>query len=53
MKKAKYRGIPCRFDPVTNELEVSNWFFDFLVDINIWWDFDVLGLEELPIILLE
>jgi hypothetical protein len=47
--KARYRSIPCFFDPQNNELQGRNWFYDILVDINIWVDFRLLGLEELPI----
>lgn len=49
MKKAYYRWIPCYFDPKTNELIGRNWFYDILVDIDMWFDFEVLGIEELPI----
>ena len=49
MKRAKYRGIPCYYDKFTNELETDNWIYDKLIDLNIWFDFEILQLEELPI----
>lgn len=49
MKKAHYRWIPCYFNPFNNELIGRNWFYDILVSINIWIDFEILGIDELPI----
>lgn len=49
MKNAYYRGIPCYFDPIDCEIMGRNWFWDILVDINIFIDFTILELEELPI----
>jgi len=53
MKKAYYRGIPCYYNPLTGDLEGRNWFWDKLVDINLYIDFEILGLEELPIYIKE
>jgi len=49
MKKAHYRCIPSYFNPETNELIGRNWFWDILVGINVWFDFMILEIEELPI----
>ncbi len=49
MKNATYRGIPCWYNPIDNELKGKNWLFDILISFNIWWDFNVLLLEELPL----
>jgi len=49
MKKAYYRRIPCYFDIDTHELVGRNWFYDLLVGINIWIDFEILKIEEIPI----
>jgi hypothetical protein len=49
MKKAYYRRIPAYFDPETNEIMGRNKFYDILIDINIWIDFQILNLEELPV----
>ena len=49
MKKAYYRRIPCYFNGQTNELVGRNRFYDILIDINIWFDFEILQLDELPI----
>ncbi len=48
-RKARYRAIPCWFDTTTDELTGRNWFYDILVDINIWFDLNILELDELPI----
>ena len=53
MKKAYYRMIPCFFNPNTNELEGRNWFYDLLIELNVWIDFELLGIEELPIYIEE
>jgi hypothetical protein len=49
MKKAYYRGIPCYFDLDTSELVGRNWFYDILVDINIWIDLYIVDVEFFPI----
>jgi len=48
-RNAKYRGIPCWFDESTNEIKGKNWLFDKLIEVNVWFDFEVLQIEELPI----
>lgn len=49
MKKAYYRRIPCYFNEETNEIIGRNKFYDILIDINIWFDYEILNLEELPV----
>ena len=55
MKKQKvnvnafYRSVPCYYDIVSGEIVGRNWFYDLLIGINVWWDFKVLNLQELPI----
>ena len=49
MRNASYRGIPCWYNPVNDELKGKNWFYDFIVSLNIWFDFHVLRMEGLPI----
>jgi hypothetical protein len=53
MKKAKYRGIPCYFNIFTCEIEGRNWFYDLLLDLNIWIDVNIVGVEGFPIIIEE
>lgn len=48
-KKAKYRGIPCYYNEETEELGGRNWFYDILVSINIFLDYEIFLLDELPI----
>lgn len=53
MKRALYRKIPCYFNPSTNELIGTNMFYDILVWINIFIDFYLVGLTELPVEVLD
>lgn len=48
-RKAKYRKIPAYFDMETNELYGTNWFYDKLIELNIWFDVNIIGVESLPI----
>lgn len=49
IRKASYRGVPAWFDLETEELVGINWLCDRLIDLNLWWDIEVLGIEEIPI----
>ena len=49
MKKARYRGIPAYFDVFTGELKGRNWFYDLLIDVNVWLDVNIFLVEEFPI----
>jgi len=53
MKKAYYRNIPCYFNSITNEIMGRNWIYDLLIEINIWIDFTLLNLDEIPILIEE
>ncbi len=48
-KKAYYRKIPAYFNEETHELIGRNWFYDILIDWNVWFDFVILELDGLPI----
>ena len=48
-KNARYRGIPCRYDNVSEEIEGNNWFYDILIEIMIWIDININQIEEFPI----
>ncbi len=48
-KKAYYRKIPAYFNEETYELIGRNWFYDLLIDWNVWFDFVILELDGLPI----
>jgi len=48
-KRAYYRSIPAWFDEETNELFGRNWFYDILININLWLDVNVFQIEEFPI----
>jgi len=57
---AKYRGIPCwyRFEMDENyedggELIAKNWFYEILLDINIWWDVNIIKIDYFPLLIEE
>ncbi len=49
MKKASYRGIPCRYNSVTDELVGSNWFLDTIISIIIFFDAYILKVDGFPV----
>ena len=49
MKRAFYRKIPCFYNEQTGEIKGRNKIYDILIDINIFIDFEILGIEYLPI----
>ena len=53
MKNAYYRRIPAFFNPETAEIKGRNWFYDILIEINIYIDFKILGIDYLPILVEE
>lgn len=46
---ARYRDIPALYDETTGEPKGKNWFYDILIDINLFIDLRILRLEEPPI----
>lgn len=48
-KKAYYHGVPCMFNEVTKEIYGRNWFYDILVQLNIWLDVNVFEVEGFEI----
>jgi hypothetical protein len=49
-KRAYYRGVPAYFNKATDEFEGRNKLYDILIGINIWFDINVVGVEEFPIL---
>lgn len=50
-KKARYRGIPCLFNEDTYDLAATNWFYDIILDVFVWFDAVFVGefrIEILP-----
>lgn len=45
MKKARYFGIPCYFNPETTDLRGRNKFYSFLLEIALWVDINIIGVE--------
>ncbi len=52
-KKAYYRKIPIYFNPENNQITGRNWFYEILLNINIWIDIKIVGIEEFPILMEE
>ncbi|PQL91008.1 hypothetical protein [Apibacter adventoris] len=52
-KNAYYRKIPAYFNLETDELIGRNWFYDLLIEINVFVDAKILMLEEFPILIKE
>ncbi len=52
-KKAYYRSIPAYFSLETNELKGRNWFYNILININLWVDVNIIQIEEFPIMMEE
>ena len=48
-RKARYRGIPCYWNPVNDEIVGRNWFYDKLIDIMIWIDLVIIDVDEFPL----
>lgn len=48
-RNATYHGIPCWYNPVTEELSGKTRFFDFLVLVFIWVDARIFQVEEFRI----
>lgn len=48
-RNAKYRGIPCYLNPINNEIIGKNFFYEFLIDIIMWFDINIFMVDEFPI----
>ena len=48
-RNSSYRGIPCWYNPITDEIKGKNWFYDQLVSIFSWFDLNVLSLDAIPL----
>jgi len=48
-KNAHYRNIPAYFNVEESSIEGRNWFYDILIDINLWIDVNLFGVEDFPI----
>lgn len=52
-KKAYYRSIPAYFNPDTNDIYGRNWICDVLIEINLWIDVEIVGVDEFPILVKD
>lgn len=48
-RNACYRGIPCWYNPITDEIKGKNWMYDHLISIVIWFDTEILMIEAFPL----
>jgi len=48
-RNAKYRGIPCFYNPMNNEIIGKNWFYNLLIDIMLWIDLVIIEVDEFPL----
>jgi len=46
--RASYRGVPCFFNELTNEITTKNKFYGYVIGILIFWDLRILGKEDFP-----
>lgn len=49
-RNAFYRGIPCYFNPINNELKGRNIIYDFFLNITLWFEIIFTNLDEFKII---
>lgn len=47
IRKATYMGIPCWYDMLTDELTGRNRFYDFLLDIALYFSLYVLRKDDI------
>lgn len=48
-RNARYRFIPCWWNPATDEITGKNWFYDFLIDVMLWIDINIVQVDEFPL----
>ena len=48
-RNAKYRAIPCWYNPLTDELKGKNWFYEILLWVVIWIDVNLVEVDEFPL----
>lgn len=49
MKSATYRGIPCWYNPINEELKGKNLFFEYLLRIMVWIDVNIVEIDAFPL----
>lgn len=48
-RNARYRGIPCYWNPINDEITGRNWFYDLLIDAMMWIDINIFDVDEFPL----
>lgn len=48
-KNASYRGIPCWYNPINDEITGKNWLCRRLIDVIVWIDVNILLVEQFSI----
>jgi hypothetical protein len=46
MRNASYRGIPCWYNPINEEVIGKNWMYDKIISFLIFVDVYLLEVEE-------
>jgi len=49
MKNGHYRWLPIWYDEETEEIMGRNPISDIVLDILVWFDIEILEIEEIPI----
>ncbi len=49
LTKVYYKSIPCWYDKKTGELFGKNLFYDILLDIVLWFDINIIEIEDFTI----
>lgn len=53
IRRAYYRKIPAYFDMNDNAIVGRNWFYDLLIQANLWFDTYIVQVEEYPVLIEE
>lgn len=48
-KNAYYRETPAFYNLKTDDLIGRNWFWDIVIDVEIWIDINIFNIEYFPI----
>ena len=48
-RNASYRGIPCWYNLINDELRGKNWLCEQLLEVMLWIDINIFQVEEFPI----
>jgi len=49
MRNALYRGIPCWYNPINEEIKGKNQLFEYLLRLIVWIDVNIVGIDAFPL----